>query len=515
MSAKPTTSRRANTFTARPVRTVFDATDVTRRRIAARYDAARTTDENAKLWEGADALSAAAANSPAVRKTLRERARLEVSNNSYAEGIVGTLANDTIGPSIQIQLGDTVDVQKVETDFQAWATAVGLWEKLRTMHRARVNDGEVFGLLFTNPLVEDDIKLDVRPIECDMVEGWGGNIGRDDEIDGIRFDAYGNPIMYRLLKTHPGDHRMKLALGGDWIKRKFMLHYFTPTRPGQVRGVSEICSALSLFGQLRRYTAAVIEAASRAAEISAVMQTDLLPDQVAAELADPLTVIEAERNAIVSLPEGWKLAQLKAEQPTTTYPQFKGEIINEMARGKHMPYNVAAGNSSDYNYASGRLDFQTYDRSITVERTRLEDQVLRRIYVAWLEEYAARRALSAVQRAAVASPTWHYTGRGHVDPAKEANADSVRLGNGTLTYADYWARQGADWKRKEAQRIRELIQREVMWNAARAEANLPPAPYPATTTQPMAPDPEDPPPAGKRTSEQPQREEAPHEEEAA
>ncbi|MFW6119172.1 MAG: hypothetical protein ACOC7S_02450 [Planctomycetota bacterium] len=45
----------------------------------------------------ADALSADAAANADVRRTLCNRSRREVANNSYARGIVLTLANDTVG----------------------------------------------------------------------------------------------------------------------------------------------------------------------------------------------------------------------------------------------------------------------------------------------------------------------------------------------------------------------------------------------------------------------------------
>jgi hypothetical protein len=54
--------------------------------LRARYDAAQTTAENARHWAMADALSADSAASADVRKKLRERARYEVANNSYAKG---------------------------------------------------------------------------------------------------------------------------------------------------------------------------------------------------------------------------------------------------------------------------------------------------------------------------------------------------------------------------------------------------------------------------------------------
>jgi capsid protein len=67
------------------------------RLLRARYDAAATTDNNRRHWANADGLSANAANSPEVRRILRNRSRYEVANNSYARGIVLTLANDCIG----------------------------------------------------------------------------------------------------------------------------------------------------------------------------------------------------------------------------------------------------------------------------------------------------------------------------------------------------------------------------------------------------------------------------------
>ena len=108
--------------------------------IRARFDAAQTTPDNRKHWSNADALAADAAASPEVRRTLRNRARYEVANNSYARGIVLTLANDAIGtgPRLQMLLGDPSAARPgpggqdaganrtIEAEFFRWAKAVGL-----------------------------------------------------------------------------------------------------------------------------------------------------------------------------------------------------------------------------------------------------------------------------------------------------------------------------------------------------------------------------------------------------
>ena len=117
-----------------------------------RYDAAVTNAENARHWANADGLSADAAASPSVRRTLRNRARYEVANNSYARGIVLTLANDTVGtgPRLQLLTGDGQANRIVEQAFVRWAREIRLPEKLRTMRMAKATDGEAFAVLRYN-----------------------------------------------------------------------------------------------------------------------------------------------------------------------------------------------------------------------------------------------------------------------------------------------------------------------------------------------------------------------------
>ena len=143
--------------------------------VRARFDAATTTPDNARHWAGADSLSADAAANASVRRTLRNRARYEIANNSYARGIVLTLANDVIGtgPRLQMLLGEGLDDagdqptpnQIIEREFAAWAKAIDLPGKLRTMRQARAQDGEVSA-------VQSDCGRQASPLVT--VRGRGG-----------------------------------------------------------------------------------------------------------------------------------------------------------------------------------------------------------------------------------------------------------------------------------------------------------------------------------------------------
>lgn len=435
------------------------------KRMSARYDAAQTTTDNTNHWGNADGLSAAAANTPEVRRTLRNRARYEVANNSFASGMVRTLVNDVIGtgPQLQIEteggLSPAVERQ-IERQWCEWAYNIRFGEKLRTLRFAKCVDGEVFCLLTTNRGLRQPVKLDLKLYEGDQVaHPWtaADPVG----TDGIILDDYGNPVAYQVLKKHPGDYWLSAAIFGDTdtIPARDMIHLFKCERPGQVRGIPEIMPGLPLYAQLRDYTLAVIAAAETAADFAVIFETQA-PPETATNLT-ALSSIEIEKRMAMAAPKGWKATQMKAEQPSTTYQMFKREIINEAARCLNMPYNIAAADSSSYNYASGRMDHQVYFKSIEVDRCTLEWNALRRIFAAWWTEavmipgYLPPEA-RALGKEMPPAHLWHWDGREHVDPAKEATAAVTLIEAGLTTESEYHAKRGKNWEQVERQRAKEL-----------------------------------------------------------
>jgi lambda family phage portal protein len=458
--------------------------------IRAKFDSAQTTPENRRHWANADGLAADAAANPAVRRILRNRARYEVANNSYARGIVLTLANDVVGtgPRLQMLLGDGEDQvargdstvpgpnQIIEREFAAWAKAVDLAGKLRTMRMARAQDGEGFALLFTNASLAHPVQLDLRLIEADQVTtpgfAFGSAVAGPARVDGIVFDEFGNPQEYHVLKAHPGGQQMAVGLDYERVPSDSMVHWFRQDRPGQSRGLPDILPALPLFAQLRRYTLAVIAAAESAANIAIFMKTTAPAGGEAAEV-EPMATMEFEPNMAVFGPEGWEPSQIKAEQPATGYGEFKHEILNEIARCLNMPFNVAACNSSGYNYASGRLDHQTYFKSIRVEQSHLETVILDHILDAWMAEAVKVFGLGAIESW---PHQWFWDGHEHVDPAKEATAQATRLTNHTTTLAAEYARQGKDWETELRQRAKEVaLMKELGLSLAEAAPKAPAA----------------------------------------
>ena len=339
---------------------------------------------------------------------------------------------------------------RLSKTFTAWAIASRLSEKLRTMRMARCQDGESFAIMASNPAIGHDIKMDLQLIEADRVTSDLSFKEKDNEVDGIRLDRFGNPTSYRVSKYHPGDNQYTFGEVAKYIPAEAMIHVFRSDRPELHRGIPEITPALPLFAQLRRFTLAVITAAESAANFAGVLYTDA-PAGGESDQVEPMDLVELERNMLLTMPGGWKMGQLHPEQPATTYAEFKREILNEIARCLNMPFNIAAGNSSGYNYASGRLDHQTYYKSIRVDQAFIAARVLDRILNTWLREYSLTHGLHLDST----SHQWFWDGMEHVDPSKEASAQEKKLKNGTTTLAYEYARQGRDWEEELHQLARE------------------------------------------------------------
>lgn len=417
-------------------------------RIRAKFDAAQTTTENARYWSNADYLGPNAELNATIRRTLRSRARYECANNGYAAGLIRTLAHDTIGTGPSVVVTDPRinrdDGTVVENLFWDWCLSVEMPEKLRKMRYAKARDGESFAQLFTNTQSKTEVQLDFSPFEADYVASIALETSLSNLLDGLIIDDYGNVIAYNILDEHPGE-AMDYALFGrsSRVPAQFIIHMFHSDRPGQYRGCPEILSSLPLYAQLRRYTLAVLRASESAAIPSWLLETQQPPSEMA--FGDPFETLETERGMGVTLPAGYKMSQLKAEHPTSTYPQFKREIVSEAARGTGVPYNKAAGDSSSYNYSSGRLDHQTYYKALRVERSSWETRACSPLFREWWTE--ARRIggfLPETTRNFFPRHEWRWDGDEHVDPTKEADAAVTRIANGLTAYADEVAKLGGD-----------------------------------------------------------------------
>jgi len=442
--------------------------------------------------------------------TVRKRAIYELSNNGYAAGIAGTLANWVVGtgPRLQMESDDSGFGDRVEDAFGEWATStycdverkLTLADMIDLGVRQLCTCGEMAIVEESDPDSPLPVQYCLHFIEPHRLDDPLGLLGADGVQNGIKRDERGRPLEYYVAKVHPGSS-LNLAKIGDYtvVPAERMIHVFRLDRAGQDRGWPWLMPSLPVFASLRRWTLACIRAAETAADVAMFMQTT--SEQIEHEAAESADVFDIEMASMVTLPAGWTASQMKAEHPPSMYGDVKRELIGEAARPIHMPLNIALANSQDYNYASGRLDHQSFFRFVRYVEWWLSIHVCNRVFASWLNEairipgYLGRasgrlgrpavRMLTAEKAAAEKGvlprarvtygraprdgrpqdvATWYWPGFKHVDPQKEANAQETRLGDGTANLIDEMAEEGKDWDRhlvkraRVAKRVRELAE---------------------------------------------------------
>lgn len=425
---------------------VLRGTPARQRGIRAGYDAAQDTTDFSRYWSAADALDADSANSKHVRSRLVYRSRYETGNNGYTDGMTQTHATYLVGvgPTLRMQTRSKGFNEMVEAAWARWAKRVLFRRKLWCMAHAKVQDGEAFGLVRANPKVRHRVKLDVVLFETEQCTTPYLPYGKPGYIDGIHFDDWGNPVYYDVLPQHPGGQFGHLNQQPEQVPARYMLHWFQLRRPAQHRGVPEFRSTLHTGAASRRWREATIAAAETAAEIAALLKTQLAPDD-GPDLVSPLTTVEFEKRMMMALPMGWDALQMKAEHPNATYDSFNRAQIGEQGRPKSMPYNVAACDSSSYNYASGRLDHQTYFGSLNVERLDCDDLVLDPAFDIWWQE-------AVLVYGWVGDPdeppphTWDWPQHPVADQKSEATANTMKLKSGAVALSQLYAERGQDFQ---------------------------------------------------------------------
>lgn len=435
------------------------------RSLKAMYDAAQTTDENSRHWRFADDLSAAASNSLAVRQVLRRRSRYEcLQSNSFCKGMVTTLANDFIstGPRLQVQLPDRELAHRIEAGWHRWTREVRLNKKLRTARLSKCVDGEAFLVAITNRRIRGPVQLDIRGIESDQISTPGWIDGSSSEaVDGIRFDrSTGDPIEYHMLRNHPGERGMVISPSAKVdLDPTDVLHVFNVDRPGQARGVPELTPSLPLIPFVRRYTLATVAAAEVAASYAAVLKTQTgFFSAEDAEVFKPYSSVEIERGMMAALPYGYELQQLKAEQPTANFEEFRASLMMEIARPIHMPRNKVLGDSSRYNFSSAKMDDQIYYHAIDIERGDWDIDVLDRVFEWWLDEALFVPGFLDMPAMEYVPRVWTWPKPKPVQPYQDARAVTHLLDSGLLLEEDYLHSQQIDpdhfYRAREEQAIR-------------------------------------------------------------
>jgi capsid protein len=432
------------------------------RMLRARFDNQFTTEDNRQLWATADAMSVDASANFGIRRLLRMRCRQAYHNNPFAMGCANRLANFVIGSGPKLHLGTKSEVVNgiVERAFNTWARKVKLARKFRTSRAARFYNGEGFLLLRTNPKIKHAVKLDLFEVEADQVQSPLFGIFPlqypDQWFDGVILDPWGNPETYHVLRQHPGAFGAFLVLGteADPWPAQYVIHDYAHLRPAQQRGIPDMVPAADLFEELRRTRRAVVAAHETAADYAGMIQTegpasdDNTPGNranVNSGFGTDADYMAVRRRQMAVLPAGWKMSQLKPEQPTTTYNPFVESLLTEASQTLDMPLFIVMGDARLANMASAYVVTQSFVKRVLTDRQEY-DEKMDQVWDEWLPE--ARRIPGLIPAELPEEPdhSWRWDRvSSHADPSKTATAQAQRLKSGVRSPSLECADDGVDY----------------------------------------------------------------------
>ena len=418
--------------------------------VNAKFDLAQTTADNKKHWANADTLSARAAISPGVRRTVRIRSRYEAENNSWYAGILRTAVNHIVGngPRLQMLTNNPEANARVEKAFRQWAAKIDLADTLRTAAEAYWRDGEVFMMRADRPQLYPNPTLDLRMFEADQVATpWDASVYNDPfQDDGIRFDRSTNELQIYVYNNHPGANVYKTTLEGNWYSSREVLHLFRADRPGQTRGIPRATPALQTLPIMRRQELATLYSAETAANFAMYLKSNSPALDPASSPAD-FAEIELTRNMLTTLPAGWEIGQVEPKQPGPLYEMFQRQALQSFSRCTNMPYTLAAGTGKDANFSSFKGDMKNvWEPEVQCEQSRIEWSFVEPIF-GWFLESAiyVPGLLDGLPSIAAIDHRWHWPPLPELDAVDSANAAAIRLKSGLSTPTSEHARRGQDW----------------------------------------------------------------------
>jgi lambda family phage portal protein len=148
-----------------------------------------------------------------------------------------------------------------------------------------------------------------------------------------------------------------------------------------------------------------------------------------------------------------------------------------------MPYELLMKDFSKTNYSSARAALLEAWRYFNARREWFATYWANPVYELWLEEAVARGEVEAPDfyenQAAYSACKWIGSGRGWVDPMKEAQASGERIRNNVSTLEREAAEQGLDWEEVLEQRAREEEFAKSLGLPGAAAAAPAPGPGPA------------------------------------
>lgn len=463
----PAPQRTAGNAAAERERFYFSRNDSVYRR--GHFESADTDRLNEAHWQMASE-TPANADLDWQLPIMRARANHEANNNPTVEGLMlsHTLAvAGEDGPLLDLQGDDDATDEwcaQAERVWEEWcavadgAGQLSLCSLIKQWNLSCWKNGEWLEQLvnedpqFATPGVP---QLRLHGIEPQRLMTPYDSHSDPNIVLGIRRSRLRRPMEYFIADNY---HYGLLQSTGTWIAANYIMHGYDSVQAerGQARGIPWIQSGLPVAADGRDYDLQVLDAARSAADSNIVAFTRH-PD---AEFADNVPAsITYRRRQINFLAPGWEAAQTTPAQPGAQYKEHRQQLHGDLGKPRGVPSMITRLDARDHNYSSARFDYQLLGESAKHVRATLYNPRLRALCLRVLSEAILMGRLPPPPKEFQFA--WVWPALPEIDEMKAAEAEQLRMRNGTRTYTEACAlghgRRARDQARRRQRDDRMLV----------------------------------------------------------
>lgn len=398
----------------------------------------------------------------AERARLRSWCKKEYLDNALARNLARNFALGVYGtgPELQILAEDPISA-KCESLWKQWRKSVELDWKIHIALESLFYDGEAFFHLHEDPKIPGS--LNVELIEARRIQEPYGGSWLENQLEGIGYNQFGNPVWYHALKESI-DPNHGHALEYDILPADTVCHLYFEDVVNQRRGLPLLQSALGMLASLQRITDASLNAWELAAKMNLVIQTGMdaadfiqcVPRNYDAD--EGQTKVEAfktipvpEGGGMTFLATGMSMNQVRNEHPNSQFGEHVHTFQKIAGLAGGLPENLSTGSSANYNFSSAQLDYQLFARFGGTAQKKIEAILNRILFAALcsLEDHAPEvtALLDRFPTPESLPAEWFFPNMLHsIDRSQNAASDVQLLQAGLLTHREYCKRYGIDYE---------------------------------------------------------------------
>ncbi|MCL2495676.1 MAG: phage portal protein [Oscillospiraceae bacterium] len=406
------------------------------------------------------------------RETMLARARDMERNSDVLAALLSAMDRNVVGAGVKLQArtGNEELNKQIERLWENWCRPINcdahqgqsFSELMRMVVRREYVDGGV--LLVKRYEKERLVPLCLQAIEVSEIDG--ARIAPKEKanrvIEGVEINARGQP---QGIWVRQYDQNGYPSMESAYLAMVDIIWYWQKTRPSQVREITRLSSVLTRIRDADSLLEAMVVKERIAASMALFITED--PAGGVTGRGSPLKDGASGYDGMVFTP-GMVKKLRPGEDAKMLTPTAQSGNATEFARlqqrlisaGQGLSYEAVARDLSQVTYSSARQGLIEDDAMFAIERKRLKEHVLDKVYGAFLD--------AAILAGVIGIPgywegrnqwTDHEfipTGRKWIDPLKEVKADDLAVASGLTTLAQIAGEHGFDWRAVLEQRAEEM-----------------------------------------------------------